>query len=167
MTRRYPVHRIKIHMIYSIREVSDLLHCHKRTVSRWVKEEGLIADKSQKQWLIRGEDLKPFLGHRQEARRHRMALHECFCFACKAPREPAARMADYVHETATAGQLKALCPECSTIMNKKVRRSDLDAIRARIEVTVQPPAPRIVSLEEPRETVTFRTEDQTHAKAQP
>lgn len=42
--------------------------------------------------------------------------------------------------------LKALCPTCGSIINKIVRKTDLEVIRAKIEVAVQQTNPRLVSL---------------------
>lgn len=162
MTRRFPVHRIKRHRIYDAWEAAEVLGCHRQTVIRWIKDRGLPADTSRKPWLIRGADLKAFLGARQSKRRQKMALHELFCFGCKVPREPAAKMADYSQETQTTGQLTALCPECSTIMHKKIRRADLETIRARIDVTVQQADPRLVSRNEPRLSVNLKKRAKTH-----
>ena len=75
-------------------------------------------------------------------------------------------MADYVHQSPTNGRLSALCPNCAAIMNKIVRRDDLERIRAKIEVTIQQADPRLVSPTEPLSKVTFAQEIKTHVKAQ-
>lgn len=166
MAKRYPLGRIKVHRIYAIWEISDLLGCHKQTVSRWVTQHDLEANKTQKPWLIDGGDLKAFLGGRQAKARTKLALHHCYCLGCKGPREPDGKMADYAQQTATTGLLTGLCPTCGALMHKVVRRIDLEVIRAKIEVTVQQASPRIVSLSEPRSNVTSAKEAQTHVKTQ-
>lgn len=166
MAKRFPAHRVKRHRVYTAWEASEVLGCHRQTVLRWVNERGLRADKTQKPWLIEGDVLKEFLGARQAWKSKKAALHELYCFGCKTLREPAARMAEYVHETSSGGLLKALCPECTTVMNKKVRRADLDEIKAKLDVTIQQASPRLVSPEELRSEVTFLEEGQPHAKAQ-
>ncbi len=166
MAKKFPVNRIKAHRIYNVWEVSDALGCHKQTVARWIKLNGLPADTNRKPWLIDGRDLKTFLGRKQTKTRIKLALHHCYCLGCKAPREPDGKFADYVQQTPGCGRLTGLCPECGALMHKIVRRIDLEAIRAKIEVTVQRASPRIVSRSTPLSNVTFPEEHQTYGKAQ-
>ncbi len=166
MARKFPVSRIKSHRVYTPWEVADALGCHRQTVIRWVKHNGLIADTSQKPWLIEGRDLKAFHGARRVRIRQKLALHHCYCLGCKEPREPAGKIADYIHQTSDCGRLEALCPSCGSIMNKIVRRADLEAIQAKIDVTVQKAHPRIVSRTDPHSNVTFTKGAETHVKTQ-
>lgn len=166
MARNFPVNRLKTHRVYTIWEVSDTLGCHKQTVTRWIKLNGLPADTGQKPWLIDGRDLKAFLGMRVRKARCKLALHHCFCLGCKAPRQPDGKIADYVQQTADSGRLTGLCPACGALMHKVVRRTDLEKIKAKIEVTVQRAPPRLVSRIDPHSNVTFARERQNHGKAQ-
>lgn len=166
MNRRYPAHRVKRHRVYTVREAAEIMGCHRRTVRRWVEKEDLAAETGQRPWLIEGQALKHFLGVRRAKARRKLALHELYCFGCKSPREPALKMADYTYSTTRTGMLTALCPDCATLMNKKVRRADLETIRARIAVTIQQAQPRLVSRHAPSSSAAFAEEDQTHANAQ-
>lgn len=166
MAKRFPANRIKTHRIYTVWEVSDALGCHKQTVVRWIKSEALAADMRKRPWLIDGRDLKVFLGQRAARVRCKLALHHCYCLGCKAPQEPDGRMADYVQQTTETGQLTGICPACGALMHKVVRRADLEAIRAKLEVTIQQASPRLVSLVDPRSNVTSSTERRTHGKTQ-
>jgi excisionase family DNA binding protein len=166
MPRRYPVRLIKTHRIYTVWEVADLIDCHRQTVIRWIKNEGLEADLTHRPWLIRGSDLKTFLGHRQSKRRCRLGPATLYCFGCKCPQEPAGRMADYVQQTSTTGMFSALCPACGALMNKVIRRADLDVIRATVNVTVQQASPRLVSRKDAPSHVNLEQERKTNGKAQ-
>lgn len=166
MAKNFPNHRIKIHRVYTIWEVTDLLDCHKRSVTRWIKLEGLTADTSRRPFLIAGKDLKAFLGARQRRSRCELALHHCYCLGCKGPREPYSRIVDYLHQTAESGRLTGLCPTCGALMHKIIRRADLEAIQAKLEVTLQQAHPRLVSRTGPPLHVPFHKESQTHGKAQ-
>jgi excisionase family DNA binding protein len=166
MAKRFPAQRIKAHRVYTIWEIADALGCHRQTVVRWVRSRRLDANTSQKPWLVDGRDLKAFLGVRQNKPRCRMALHHCYCLGCKAPQEPDGKMADYTQQTPDTGRLTGLCPACGALMHKVVRRADLEAIRAKLEVTIQQASPRLVSREEPRLNVTLPMEGHTHGKAQ-
>ncbi|MEQ9692623.1 helix-turn-helix domain-containing protein [Shimia sp. SDUM112013] len=166
MAKKFPVQRVKVHHVYDVWEVAQLLGCHKQTVIRWINFKGLAAEKSRKPWLIEGKDLKAFLGVRQTKTAVKLALHHCYCLGCKSPREPDGKMADYTQQTPETGRLTGLCHECGSLMHKVVRRTDLEAIRAKIEVTVQQASPRLVSLNDPGSKVTFKQEVGHHAKTQ-
>jgi len=165
MGRHPTARRVKIHRIYTVWEAAETLGCHRQTVIRWIKDKGLPADTNSRPWLIKGSDLRTFLGLRRAARRCRLAIHQLFCLGCKGAREPAGKIADYHHDTPKTGMLKALCPECFCVMNKKIRRRDLEQIRARIDITVQKAVPRLMSRADPPETVTINEEQEAHGKA--
>lgn len=166
MAKRYPLNRIKRHRVYHLREVSDALGCHRRTVQRWIKKDGLPAETSRKPWLIEGRALLEFLKGQLTRQKVQLALHHCYCLGCRSPREPDGKMPDYVHQTPETGRLVGLCPACGGVMNKVVRRADLEAIRSKIEVTVQKASPRLVSPGDPRSNVTFSEASPTHGKTQ-
>jgi hypothetical protein len=157
---------IKTHYVYTVWEAAQALSRHRQTVIRWIKDKGLIADRSKVPWLIQGKDLKHFLGHRRAKAKTKLALHHLFCFGCKVPQEPDGKFAEYTPATPTTGMLKALCPACGCIMNKVIRRADLEAIQAKIEITIQQANPRLVSLPTPPSNDTSAKKAQTYEKAQ-
>ncbi len=165
MARYASPNKIKAHRIYTVWEAAEALGKHRRTIIRWINDKGLIADKSQKPWLIKGTDLKAFLGQQRSKARCKLALHHLYCLGCDSPQEPAGKFADYTQQTATTGMLSALCPACECVINKVVRRADLEVIRAKIEVTVQQADPRLVSRTDAPLNVTFTDEAHTHVKA--
>lgn len=164
MSKRSSPSRIKTHRVYTAWEAANALGVHRQTVLRWINLKGLPADKSAKPWLIEGTDLKAFLGHRQRQRKCKLALHHCYCLGCRGPREPDGRIADYVQQTPATGMLTGLCPSCGSLVNKVIRRADLDAIRTKIDVTIQRASPRIVSPADALLNVTFEEDAETHAK---
>ena len=158
--------RIKTHQIYTVWEAAQALGRHRQTVIRWVKNKGLVVDRSRSPWLIRGADLKDFLGHHRAKIKTRLELHHFYCLGCKAPQEPDGKFAEYTQQTPTTGMLKALCPSCGCILHKVVKRADLEVIRAKIEVTVQQANPRLVSPVEPCSNDNSTQEARTCGKAQ-
>ena len=166
MPRRPSPSRIKTHRVYTAWEAADALGVHRQTVRRWINDKGLRADRSRKPWLIGGADLKSFLGHRRKHNRCKLELRHCYCLGCRGPREPDGRIADYVQQTHTTGMLTALCPTCGSLMNKVIRRADLDTIRAKIDVTIQRASPRIVSPADAPSNVTLDEDAETRAKTQ-
>lgn len=65
MPRLPSANRIKTHYVYTVWEAAQALGRHRQTVIRWIKDKGLVADRSKVPWLILGKDLKQFLGHRR------------------------------------------------------------------------------------------------------
>jgi excisionase family DNA binding protein len=166
MAKTFPAHKIKSHLIYTVWELTQVLGCHRQTIIRWVSDRGLTADMDRKPWLIEGHEAKTFLSVRQSNRRCKLELHHCYCFGCKEPQAPAGKIADYTQQSQSTGRLTALCAACGAVMNKVIRRADLEAIQAKVEVTIQQASPRIVSREQPPSNVTLTKEDQTRVKAQ-
>jgi excisionase family DNA binding protein len=64
--RRYNVRSIKATLPYTVQEVAKLLGIHKHAVLRWLKG-GLYADRSQRPFLIRGDELARFLNERHSS----------------------------------------------------------------------------------------------------
>lgn len=157
---------VKTHYVYSVWEAGQALGRHRQTIVRWIKDKGLIADRSKVPWLIEGKDLKQFLGQQRAKCKTKLALHNLLCLGCKTPQEPDGKFAEYTQVSPTTGMLKALCPSCGNVINKVVRRTDLEAIRAKIEVSVQQANPRLVSLSDAHLNDTSTMEAQTHDKTQ-
>ncbi len=126
--RRYNVRRVKATWPYTVQEIADLFGIHKNAVLRWLRE-GLCADRSQRPFLIRGDELARFLNERQNGKRRRCAPGEFFCFRCRVPREACLGMADIAIESPTRLRIKALCAVCETPVNKVQSVRDLAKIK--------------------------------------
>jgi hypothetical protein len=131
--RRYNTRRIKATWPYAVQEIADLFGIHKNAVLRWLRD-GLHADRSQRPFLIRGDELVRFLTQRQNGRQRRCAPGEFFCFKCRAPREACLGMADIAIESPTRLRVKALCGVCDTAITKVQSVRDLPSIRERFNV---------------------------------
>jgi excisionase family DNA binding protein len=108
MPRLPSPNRIKTHYVYTVWEAAQALGRHRQTIIRWIKDKGLVADRGKVPWLIKGKDLKQFLGYRRAKSKTKLALHHLFCFGCKTPQEPDGKFAEYTQATPTTGMLKAL-----------------------------------------------------------
>ena len=126
--RRYNVRLIKATWPYTAQEIAELFDIHKNAVLRWLKE-GLHADRSQRPYLIRGDELIRFLNQRQNGKRHQCAPNQFFCFKCRVPREPYLGIADIAIESLTRFRIKALCSVCDTSMNKVQNVRNLPRIK--------------------------------------
>jgi excisionase family DNA binding protein len=126
---------IKSHRNYTLEEVARALGVARGTVRRWTKK-GLPFVTEKRPRLIRGDDLLDFLAKMKVPKRP-CQLHECYCFKCRAPREPALRMAEIICDRPTSGNLRALCPVCETWMRKRVSYAALGRLRAKLDITVR------------------------------
>jgi hypothetical protein len=125
---------VKIHRSYSIDEISRLLKVHKNTVRAWIKR-GLPAIDSKRPILINGLDLSGFLVAERNKGKQYCGPGRFYCVRCRAPKAPALRMADYISFSATSGTLQGLCPDCGTLINRRVSLARVDEIRGDLDIT--------------------------------
>jgi excisionase family DNA binding protein len=150
---------IKIHRNYTVEEAARTTGCAKGTIRRWIKSGALPAIADRKPNLILGGDLFDYLKARASSG-PKLRLNECYCLKCRAPREPALGMADYVPLTPTTGNLRALCGICSTVMHKAVALAALAGI---LDVTVQQASKHITDTAKPSLNDHLAREPETHA----
>lgn len=127
--------RAKIHRMYSVIEAADDLGVHRNTVDRWIRDGGLAAVTDHRPYLIHGRDLRQFLEDKRGHRKATCQPSELYCLGCRAPRPAFDSMADYYPIGETHGRLKALCGTCGSLMNRAVKKADLNTIRAVLDVT--------------------------------
>jgi hypothetical protein len=53
-----------------------------------------------------------------------------FCLKCRAPKIPACNMTEYMPLTQASGNLKGLCPDCTTLMFRRIREADVPGFTA-------------------------------------
>jgi hypothetical protein len=149
--------RVKTLRSYTIDEAARVLGVHRNTVRHWIKS-GLPTIDDKRPILIVGSDLAEFRARRREGRRQRCGPGQIFCVKCRKPKEPAGRMADYVPSTPAAGALVGLCPDCGTLMHRRVSIARLDIVKSQLEVQCTQPQPRIEDTESPRVNCHFGRE---------
>jgi hypothetical protein len=149
MRKRHPNHRrVKMHRNYTVEEIAGLFGTHKNTVRAWVKAGLPICDE-KRPMLILGHDLAPFLQARRAKNKQTCQPGEIYCVRCRAPKLPAGEMADYVPVTEMIGNLVAICPDCSSIMNRRVDLAKLAQVRDKSDVRVPQGLQRISESEQP------------------
>jgi Helix-turn-helix domain len=131
--RTYNVRRIKATWPYTVQEIAELFRIHKNAVLRWLKD-GLQANKDQRPFLIRGEELIRFLNARQTRKGCKCTPTEFYCFKCRAPRQAYLGIVDIAIESPTRLRVKSLCALCSTPINKMQNARDLPKIQNRFHV---------------------------------
>lgn len=142
MPRRINPRRIKLHHSYTVEEASRTLGVHKNTVRAW-RAKDLKPIDNRKPILFAGKDLRAFLEKANVGRKQPSPKGHFYCFRCRASRRPAMDMVDYVPITAIAGNLKALCAECGTLMHRRARFADVEAVMPGIAVQFPGAQPRL------------------------
>ena len=117
--RRISGSRVKIHHTYTIAEAADVVSVHAHTIRGWI-DRGLTAMTGQKPALIKGADLKRFIGDRRQSRKKKCRAGELFCVKCREPRRPAGDMVDFLPVGQSGGNLRGICPQCETLMHRRV-----------------------------------------------
>jgi len=135
MGRRAPnPRRIKGLRSYTVEEISRLLGVHKHTVRNWIKE-GLPTIDDRRPALILGSELRTFLERRRARAKHVCPAGTLFCLRCRSPRAPALEMVEYVPFEGGAGNIRALCPTCGCLMNRRATSAAFAVFRANLEST--------------------------------
>jgi hypothetical protein len=134
MKRRHPNHRlVKIHRSYTVEEIAKLFSIHKNTVLRWVKE-GLDTIDDKRPMLILGHALIAFLQVRRARNKQTCKPGELYCVRCRTPKSPAENMADYAPITEKFGNLVAICPDCNSLMNRRVSMTRIGEFIGKVDI---------------------------------
>lgn len=134
MRKRHPNHRlVKIHRSYTVEDTADLFGIHKNTVRAWVKA-GLAPNDEKRPMLILGRELVAFLENRRRKNKRPCKPGEIYCVRCRAPKVPAEDMAEYQPDNEVIGNLVAICPDCNSMINRRVSLAKIDQVRGRMEI---------------------------------
>ena len=131
--RRVNPYAVKLHRTYDVAELAICCRVHKNTVHHW-RTEGLAPIDGAKPILFLGSTVREFLKKRSANRKHPCSPGELYCFRCRRPRRPALAFAEYVPLTAKAGNIRAICESCETIMHRRVSLAALDDAMPSVQV---------------------------------
>lgn len=135
MGKRHPNHRlVKIHRSYTVEEVAKLFGNHRNTVRNWVKS-GLATIDEKRPMLILGHDLVAFVKKRKAKNKQKLKPGELYCVRCRDPKFPAGDMAEYSPVTPKIGNLIAICPDCDSIMNRRVSLARIGEVGGNVDIT--------------------------------
>lgn len=143
MGSRYPNPRlVKLHRNYSVEDISRLFGLHKNTVRSWLKQ-GLTTIDDRWPTLVLGQELSRFLRERRQKAKQSCGPGRIFCIACRAPKVPAANMAECIRTGPVAGNLRGICPDCERLIYRRVNLAKIDAVRGELEITFTQPRLRL------------------------
>jgi len=156
MGKRYPNPRlVKIHRSYTVEEVARLLGKHKNTVRNWVKD-GLATIDDKRPMLILGPDLVEFIKKRRAKNKQSCKPGELYCVRCRLPKFPAGHMADYEPVTEKFGNLTAICPDCDSIINRRVSLARIWEVCGNLDISFPKELQHIVESAKPTENSDLR-----------
>lgn len=85
--------------------------------------------------LILGHDLQAFLQMRRKRNKKTYKPGELYCVRCRAPKLAGGGMVDYSPITEKFGNLIAICPDCDSIMNRRVSLANLAQVCGNMDIS--------------------------------
>jgi hypothetical protein len=156
MGKRAPDYRrFKKDRSYTVEQAAQLCGCHRNTVRNW-QRLGLEPIDDKRPIVFDGSALREFHEARRSKRKSRLKPGEIYCLPCRAPKEPAGDMAEYVPLTEVRGNLRGICPTCDRLIHRAVSRDKIEAVRGKLEVTFTEPKPRITDCGSPSVSCDFK-----------
>lgn len=146
--RRANPRRVKLHRIYSTVELADCCGVHKNTVRHW-QANGLEPVSKGRPTLFDGATVRAFLAKRNASRKQPCPPGTIYCFKCRQPRAPAMGMVEAKHQTATTGNLSAICDVCGTMMHRRTRLAAIAAIMPNLDVQIREAGERLIDRHSP------------------
>jgi hypothetical protein len=135
MGKHHPNHRlVKINRSYTVEETANVLSVHKNTVREWIRAR-LPTMSEKRPILILGRELRAFLQARRQKNKQTLRPGEIYCLRCRAPKCPAGDMAEYLPMNENVGNLRAICPDCESIMHRCVSKAKLGQVRGKMDIT--------------------------------
>ena len=146
-------------------EAALILKVHKNTIRAWLKS-GLEPIDDRRPIVILGRHLAGFLHARRKHRRQRCGVGQFYCMRCRAPKPPAAQVAEYRPITPSSGNLGGTCADCGSRMCRRVALAKLATVAGDLEVVLPQAQERIEDTTKPSLNSDFSHEAKTHANAQ-
>ncbi|PWE31366.1 hypothetical protein DDZ14_13485 [Maritimibacter sp. 55A14] len=124
MARRADVRRVKLHRSYTLEQLADLSGVTIGTVRRWCKA-GLPCLTDARPFLVEGRKFKLFHAEKLAVAKTKLQPFEVYCLGCKKPRVPQPGLVDFEPMGATRARIMAICPACTRMTRRIIRRDDL------------------------------------------
>jgi hypothetical protein len=133
--RRISTRRVKSLLTYTVAQAARAVDVHEHTVRNWL-DEGLETIGGNGRSLIFGAAIIEFVDKRRISRKRPCGVGEIYCVKCHAPKKPAHHMADLIQEKARVGRLEGLCPNCGTLICRRVSLSNIEAVMGDLDVRI-------------------------------
>jgi len=140
--RRIDPRAVKLNRCYDVAELAARLRVHKNTVRHW-QRAGLKPLDGRRPVLFHGYAVRDFLEMRKASRKSPCPPGTMYCFRCRAPREPALNMIDFIPINTRSGNIRALCCECEAIMHRRAVYASLAATMPGCDVQMAQASPRL------------------------
>jgi hypothetical protein len=169
-TRHPNPNLVKIHLTYSADEIGRRLKVSKGTVRRWLKT-GLESVGGRGMTIVRGGVLREFLRRRRESAKRPCGPGFLYCLRCRTPKEPANGKADLLINDRSApdvkrtGNLRGICPDCSTLMYRRVSLDRLGSVRGNLEIALPEALSRLRGIRLPSLNGDLSKDEQAHENA--
>jgi uncharacterized protein YjcR len=135
MSKNLNLRLIKQRESYLLKQISELLNVHMRTVQAW-KQEGLPTINDEKPFLVMGYDLKEFLSKKIKNRKTKLQANQFYCTKCrKAARSTNNEVWIEVSEKTIGKQgfksfvIKGICEVCNSKLNRFSHEGKLEEIK--------------------------------------
>lgn len=138
----------KIHRSYTVEQTATLYTTTKGTVRNWIKQ-GLKVCNKQKPILLHGSDLNQFHAEKRQKYKRPCSEKEIYCMRCREPRQISHGLVEFEHINEKTGNLKSICPVCSTLMFKRVNFQKLKLIAQEIGLTLTEHQLHIIDTQQP------------------
>ena len=141
MSKTYNPRLIKHRESYTLKQISETLSVHQRTVQEW-RYEGLKTISLEKPFLVMGYDLKEFLAKKIQSRKIKLQPNQFYCTKC---RKAVTSKSDEVflydlHKTIGKQEFKGLivkgiCNNCDSKLNRFSHEGKLEEIQNTFSIT--------------------------------
>lgn len=138
MSRRHNPNRAKLHLTYTIVEITAVFDIGKSTVSNWFRD-GLKTVDRKRPLLVAGVELRAFINNRMAATKRPCEPGEIYCVACKRPKRPVGNTAVIKEVSETAANMIGVCPDCSRLMHRRVAMRKLFPACGGLALTTRAP----------------------------
>jgi len=140
--RRINPNLVKIHHSYTCGELAHRLGTHKNTIRHW-QRNGLNPIDDHRPYVFAGSAVRDFLRSRNQNQKRPCSIGTLYCFRCRQPSRPSPTSIDYAPARIGAGNLRAICSECGTVMCRRIRQDAIPAVLPGLLVKIRQAAPRI------------------------
>ena len=141
MGKNYNIRLIKHRESYTLKQISETLHVHPRTVQEW-RGEGLKTISTEKPFLVMGYDLKEFLNKKLQSRKIKLEANQFYCMKCRNAGTSKNNEVHLASLNKTIGNqgfrgliVNGICQECGTKLNKFSHEGRLEELKNTFKIT--------------------------------